>query len=801
MLSLFLNPWMLLGAAAIASPILIHLLNKRRFKIVEWAAMDFLFQADKKNRRRVQLENFILLALRCLAMLLIALMLARPFLPSSITSVIQQSQKVERVLLVDDSLSQTVPRGNSTAFDDTKTTLKELIGRFAESSKTEDWLTLMVTSDPDNPILANEPLTMATLGTLGESIDQLSCVDRSVDYSASLNRVSQYLTGQREAGGRALYVFSDLRQRDWSVQSDSETAPNKMLAAIGDAVEGCFVVDTGDDNDQNLSVVSVRPMEYPIAGKVIPFEVLVKNNGDQDVQQVRVLFQVNEGQPEYETIATLTPGQTETLEFRYVFPVSAATKLEAALSDLDEENKVPITNYRVLAQIDRVSLGNAGLSADQLVQDSESLYAARVTDGIPVLLVDGAPSAVSERSDTHYLRALEVPGSGLRVTTITPTDLETVSLSDYRVIFLCNMDEASADRVNSLERWVKNGGAVVFMPGDRVRAQTFNDAFYREGAGLSPVKLQTIEGDPSLSQWGNFEVDPQGHPALRVVLESEATSVSKIDVFLWWRSLVNPKLLGKTVSVPLRLTDATKSPGMVDRSLGKGRVVFFAFPADADWSMWPKGDTFVPITLGLIDDFVGNSSESSAVQAGSVIKYPVDLSAYESRVSLTNPDGDTVEAVAAPIKNKKDGKEKSDKEKSNTDDPNADTAPAATPDSDQLASDSDDDTEGGILYEAEFPPIGGQGFYEMNLRRNSGDTEPVLFAANVDASEGDLKRMSQNVLGGDFFGGNVELVTTTELKDRTVKSGSSELWMLVLVVLFCALTAEQFLGWFWGRKR
>ena len=169
MLSLFLNPWMLLGAAAIASPILIHLLNKRRFKIVEWAAMDFLFQADKKNRRRVQLENLILLALRCLAMLLVALMLARPFLPSSLTNVMQQSQKVERVLLVDDSMSQTVPRGNgnSTAFDDAKVAVKELIARFAESNKTEDWLTVMVASDPENPVFSNEPLTMATVATLG----------------------------------------------------------------------------------------------------------------------------------------------------------------------------------------------------------------------------------------------------------------------------------------------------------------------------------------------------------------------------------------------------------------------------------------------------------------------------------------------------------------------------------------------------------------------------------------------------------------------------------------------------------
>ena len=92
MLSLFLNPWMLLGSLAVASPILIHLLNKRRFKIVEWAAMDFLFEAEKKNKRRVQIENMILLLLRCLAMLLIAFMLARPFLPSGMIGAFAQSR-------------------------------------------------------------------------------------------------------------------------------------------------------------------------------------------------------------------------------------------------------------------------------------------------------------------------------------------------------------------------------------------------------------------------------------------------------------------------------------------------------------------------------------------------------------------------------------------------------------------------------------------------------------------------------------------------------------------------------------
>ena len=61
------TPWLfMLGVLAIASPIIIHLLNKRKFKRVDWAAMDFLLEADKKNRRRVRLENLLLLLLRCL---------------------------------------------------------------------------------------------------------------------------------------------------------------------------------------------------------------------------------------------------------------------------------------------------------------------------------------------------------------------------------------------------------------------------------------------------------------------------------------------------------------------------------------------------------------------------------------------------------------------------------------------------------------------------------------------------------------------------------------------------------------
>src|SRR3954451_17904177 len=66
------------GLAAASIPIIIHILNRRRFKSVTWAAMDFLLRAMKKNRRGLRFEQWVLLATRCLVVFLLGMALARP---------------------------------------------------------------------------------------------------------------------------------------------------------------------------------------------------------------------------------------------------------------------------------------------------------------------------------------------------------------------------------------------------------------------------------------------------------------------------------------------------------------------------------------------------------------------------------------------------------------------------------------------------------------------------------------------------------------------------------------------------
>src|SRR4051794_21014492 len=103
MLQLFLNPYtMVAGAALVSSPIIIHLINRIRYRRVRWAAMEFLLKSQKRNRRRLIIEQLILLALRILLVLLVAFLVARWVYGSD-----KGGQSTLHVILMDDTLSMT----------------------------------------------------------------------------------------------------------------------------------------------------------------------------------------------------------------------------------------------------------------------------------------------------------------------------------------------------------------------------------------------------------------------------------------------------------------------------------------------------------------------------------------------------------------------------------------------------------------------------------------------------------------------------------------------------------------------
>src|SRR5207245_2121892 len=74
----FMHPGFLIaGSALVSLPIVIHLINRMRYRRVRWAAMEFLLKSQKRNRRRLIIEQLLLLALRCLLVMLGVLLVSR----------------------------------------------------------------------------------------------------------------------------------------------------------------------------------------------------------------------------------------------------------------------------------------------------------------------------------------------------------------------------------------------------------------------------------------------------------------------------------------------------------------------------------------------------------------------------------------------------------------------------------------------------------------------------------------------------------------------------------------------------
>src|SRR3954471_9996689 len=103
MLEIFTNPGFLAVAGAlISAPIIIHLINRMRFKRIRWAAMEFLLKAQKRMRKRLIIEQLLLLALRCLLIALAGLLVCR-FI--GFTGAFEAGKPNLHIALIDDTLS------------------------------------------------------------------------------------------------------------------------------------------------------------------------------------------------------------------------------------------------------------------------------------------------------------------------------------------------------------------------------------------------------------------------------------------------------------------------------------------------------------------------------------------------------------------------------------------------------------------------------------------------------------------------------------------------------------------------
>lgn len=92
------------------------------------------------------------------------------------------------------------------------------------------------------------------------------------------------------------------------------------------------------------------------------------------------------------------------------------------------------------------------------------------------------------------------------------------------------------------------------------------------------------------------------------------------------------------------------------------------------------------------------------------------------------------------------------------------------------------------------------GFYRLTVGRHDDGPAVMLFAANIDPTEGDLTRMDQPMLARQLENTKVKIVTAAQYAGQGEEGGKSELWRPLAMILLLVLAAEQSLAWWFGRQ-
>lgn len=461
-----LAPWFAIaGLAAAAGPILIHLLNRRRWKPVKWAAMDFLRKAVQRNRKILQWRDLLLLLVRCCVLMLFGLALARPYWGGTGDQAAASGQAVHAVLLVDNSLSMAYQQLDGTLLDEAKSKAEAFIEQLPAGSRIS-----VVPLAGGNLAVSQDPYRSRQ--DAKDAIQQIETVDASAPLSQVVNLAREALGQASDIPAKRVVLLSDQQAINWPAGDLSET-----LAGLPELQ----VVSITPDKPENSSISELRLIDE-VADTETATRVLVevKHDGPSPRRDVAVRLLVDGEESEVQTV-DLEPGSTRQLEFVHKFETQV---------DPGQPAYVPVT---------------VELSSDSLPDDDHRTLIVPVVAALPVVFIDEIGSDEDPRQnrygETYTLRRLLAPvgraassttGFGNRqlveIRHLRPDDVTQMALQDARLVVVAGL-ERPAGLVPMLHDYVRQGGPLVICAGGNFDPAAWNEAAWLDGDGILPVPL------------------------------------------------------------------------------------------------------------------------------------------------------------------------------------------------------------------------------------------------------------------------------------------------------------------------
>jgi len=626
----FAAPVMLAGAAAISIPIVLHLFYRARYKPLPWAPMHFLRQAIEQTSRRLRFQEWLLLLLRCLVILLLALALARPGWSGYSAS--SRSQAVDAVFLVDVSYSMGAMDGEVSRLERARQAAQAVLDTLPPLSS------IQIVTFADRAWLLG-PQQRSNWDQARQILKGLEPTALSTDLLPGLEIAWEALQSGT-AAAKELYIFTDLQRLGWERQVEMLRSKMEQLRQLGPVV----LVQCAHPQRQptNVSIEAVQWVGViPHTRTRVPFTVLLRNTGNVPVRGVKVFLEIDGLSVENDAVQVdqIEPGQT--------YPVTLTGGLKEA----------------------GVRLVQAKVSGDELPGDNLHLTTLFVRDKVRVLLVDGTPNPDDPvQAGDHFVRtALNPTGNPdyfIETESVSALEVGPRHLDGKDVVYLLNAPVRSAENplrglsqefLEGLDRFVRRGGGLVIACGDQVDPGEYTKVLGPSGRDLLPLPLQGYHI--------TREEAPYRLSAPSVATDSfladfrkpgYAEALERLALFRMI-SVVEPKESGPG-RVLIRDTDGR--PYLLQRAVGAGEVLLVTSSLDERWCNFSAdpGSFHVPLAMLIIKHLTARQQAGGVLTAGQTLTWTVPPTVTNEvwDILLPPPRGRTnPERVTIPLQ--KDG--------------------------------------------------------------------------------------------------------------------------------------------------
>ncbi|MBI3327027.1 MAG: BatA domain-containing protein [Nitrospinae bacterium] len=593
----FLNPAFFWGALAASVPVIIHLINRRKARVVRFPAVTFVLRSERRVARKYRVKQWLLLALRTLVLFLLTTALAEPVLQPERGDLAEISQARAVVLILDNSLSMAYQTGGATCWE----LAKEVAGLVLQELRPQDQgvvLTLISASEPPQTLSSDR-------SSLVQQVAELSLTYETGGFVAPFQQAYTLLKASA-APKKEILVITDSTRTPWVGFEPSALKvidPQVRVTAVAVGTEGL---------PSNATVREVR-LENPqvVAGVRTKLTASLVNFGAEDRKNLLVQLRVDD----------------RTLEQRLVdLPRGMGT--DVTFDAIFEE-----PGYRA---------GSIKLASDALPVDDTFYFTVPVRKTLRGLVIDGDPRTTLVASETFYLMNALSPERAGRPGPIQPRvvpveEAEGLRLGDFDVILLANVRSLSASFRARLLEFANRGGGLWWFLGHQVDPGTYNRDLFDAPTRLLPARLgQRLDREDAHPV--TLHAHDVAHPVLQPFAGQGLTALAGVRV----RRLFTTETASLPPTTQALLTLPDGRPLLLAGTVGQGRALLFTSTADVDWNELPVTTGYLPLIhtgVAYLARREGSERLGTDVRIPHPIQIKLPAEQKDALVTITDPQG------------------------------------------------------------------------------------------------------------------------------------------------------------------